>query len=238
MTEPKSPFTARTGARLPPLEEVSRGAVHPLPLGGHRQDKEGEAYVLQRNDGKRIIPMLLFEDGTFLVEPTNAELAKKLGLTTEAKKTYYDLIIIGGGPAGLTAAILRLREGADVLLIERSSLGDRPASRLGWITSRVSRRHHRTGILERVVKQARRFNVEILQACGCGKTEMKRAITKSTRLMESIITRRQYWFATGASYRRWRSPARRISSARECISVRRVMDHSTRGQRRSSLWAE
>src|SRR6266508_2254699 len=87
------------------------------------QDKDGEMYVLQRSEGKRLIPLVLFEDNSFLVEPTNAELARKLGLKTEAKKTYYDLIIIGGGPAGLTAAIYASREGADVLLIERSGLG-------------------------------------------------------------------------------------------------------------------
>ena len=83
------------------------------------QDKTAEEYVLKRNDGKRIIPTIVFEDDTFLVEPTNAELARKLGLKTEASKTYYDLIIIGGGPAGLTAAIYASREGANVLLIER-----------------------------------------------------------------------------------------------------------------------
>ena len=62
------------------------------------QDKEGEAYVLQKNDGKRIIPTIVFEDDSFLVEPSNAELAGKLGLVTEAKKTYYDLSIIGQLP--------------------------------------------------------------------------------------------------------------------------------------------
>src|ERR1051326_5415390 len=51
------------------------------------QNKDGEIFVLEKNQGKRIIPTLVFEDGSFLVEPTNAELAKKLGLTTEAKKT-------------------------------------------------------------------------------------------------------------------------------------------------------
>src|SRR5919106_1352894 len=87
------------------------------------QDLAGEAYVLEKNDGKRIIPTIVFEDGSFLVEPTNAELAKKLGLKTEAKQVYYDLIIIGGGPAGLTTLIYNASEGADVLLIERSGLG-------------------------------------------------------------------------------------------------------------------
>ena len=95
------------------------------------QDKDGEMYVLQRNEGKRIIPLVFFEDDSFLVEPTNAELARKLGLKTEAKKTYYDLIIIGGGPAGLTAAIYAAREGADVLLIERSGLGGQASITVG-----------------------------------------------------------------------------------------------------------
>ena len=82
------------------------------------QDKVGEAFVLQKNNGKRTIPMILFEDGSFLVEPSNAELAKKLGLKTEAKKIYYDLIIIGGRPAGLTAAIYAAREGAETVACE------------------------------------------------------------------------------------------------------------------------
>jgi thioredoxin reductase (NADPH) len=49
-------------------------------------DKHGENYVLQRNSGKRIIPLVLFEEDTFLVEPTNPELARKLGLKTEARR--------------------------------------------------------------------------------------------------------------------------------------------------------
>src|ERR671923_1740263 len=95
------------------------------------QDMAGEMYVLEKNNGKRIIPMIVFEDESFLVEPTNAELAKRLGLKTEAKKTYYDLIIIGGGPAGLTAAIYASREGADTLLIERSGLGGQAGKPVG-----------------------------------------------------------------------------------------------------------
>jgi hypothetical protein len=50
------------------------------------QNKDGEFFVLEKNQGKRIIPTIVFEDGSFLVEPTNAELAKKLGLTTEASR--------------------------------------------------------------------------------------------------------------------------------------------------------
>src|SRR5689334_9423374 len=129
------------------------------------QDKAGEAYVLQKNGGKRIIPTIVFEDGSFLVEPSNAELARKLGLTTDAKKTYYDLIIIGGGPAGLTAAIYASREGTDSLLIERSGLGGQAGITVGLdnfpgFPEGIGGQE----FAERVTRQARRFGVEILQA--------------------------------------------------------------------------
>ncbi len=87
------------------------------------QDREAEATVLRLNEGKRIIPTIVFEDGSFLVEPSNAELARKLGLKTEARKSFYDLIIVGGGPTGLWAGIFAAREGVETLVIERSGVG-------------------------------------------------------------------------------------------------------------------
>ncbi len=66
-------------------------------------DIDGDAaaaeLVREKNDGKQIIPTITFPDGSFLVEPSNNELAQKLGLTLKAKRSFYDLIIVGGGPA-------------------------------------------------------------------------------------------------------------------------------------------
>ena len=87
------------------------------------QDPTGADEVRAKNDGKQIIPTITFEDGSFLVEPTNDELARKLNLTLKAERSYYDLIIVGGGPAGLTAAIYAAREGIDSLVLEKSALG-------------------------------------------------------------------------------------------------------------------
>jgi thioredoxin reductase (NADPH) len=167
------------------------------------QDPAGEAYVLEKNHGKRIIPMIVFGDGSFLVEPANAELAKKLGLKTEARKTYYDLIIIGGGPAGLTASIYAAREGMDVLLIERSGLGGQAGVTVGLdnfpgFPEGIGGQE----FAERVTQQARRFGVEILQAVDVtrlGREEGYHEVyTSDGRHYHS----KAVLIATGASYRR------------------------------------
>jgi thioredoxin reductase (NADPH) len=129
------------------------------------QDPEGEKYVLQKNNGKRIIPTIEFPDGSILVEPTNAELAAKLGLKTKAQRSHYDLMIVGGGPAGLTAALYAAREGIDTLVIERAAMGGQVAT-----TERLDNvpgfDEGIQGALlgEKLRRQAERFGVELLQA--------------------------------------------------------------------------
>src|SRR5258708_2181408 len=87
------------------------------------ENAEGRGFVEAKNNGKRIIPTIVFEDGSFLVEPTNAELASKLGLQAKPKLPVYDLVIIGGGPCGLTAAIFTPPRGSDTRGLERRRHG-------------------------------------------------------------------------------------------------------------------
>ena len=87
------------------------------------QDEAGRQYVQNANDGKQIIPTIVFEDGSILVEPSNAELASKLGINPQASQPFYNLIVIGGGSAGLTAAMYAARERIETLIIERSGVG-------------------------------------------------------------------------------------------------------------------
>ncbi len=167
------------------------------------QAPETEQYIVQLNHGKRIIPTIVFPDGSILVEPTNAELARKLGLNTETKSSFYDLIIIGGGPAGLTAAIYAAREGVETLLIERSGLGGQAAIS-GGIDNFPGFPEGISGqeFAEQIVQQAKRFGVEILQAqeavgiqheasCFCVKDESGKHLHANAFLV-----------STGATYRR------------------------------------
>src|SRR4051794_1813025 len=86
-------------------------------------DEAGMKAVEEANGGKHVIPVIVFDDGSKLIGPSNADLAAKLGLQTHAKERFYDLIIVGSGPAGLTAALYTAREGIDTLVIERGGVG-------------------------------------------------------------------------------------------------------------------
>ncbi len=129
------------------------------------EDMEGQAFVQKVQNGGLTIPTLVFEDGSILIEPSNADLAAKLGLETKAKCEFYDLIIVGGGPTALTSAIYVARDGYDVLVIERSGLGGQAG-----ITERLDNYpgfpEGVTGaeFAERIIEQAKRYGVELLSA--------------------------------------------------------------------------
>jgi thioredoxin reductase (NADPH) len=129
------------------------------------KDTKEQAYIRELQQGGLTIPTIVFEDGSVLIEPSNAELATKLGLKTQAKCEFYDLVIVGGGPTALTAAIYAARDGYDVLVIERSGLGGQAG-----ITERLDNYpgfpEGVTGaeFAERIIEQAKRYGVELLSA--------------------------------------------------------------------------
>ena len=128
-------------------------------------DEEARSYVQRVNDGKQIIPTIVFGDGSVLAEPTNAELAAKLGISPKAERETYDLIVVGGGPCGLTAAIYAAREGIETLIVERSGVGGQAG-----VTERIENYpgfpKGITGgqLADQMRAQAEGFGVEILAA--------------------------------------------------------------------------
>lgn len=128
-------------------------------------DPSGRAVVQEHNDGRDIIPTIVFDDGRVLVEPSNAELAAALGLQRQARGSFYDLIVVGSGPAGLTAALYAAREGLEVLVVERAGVGGQAG-----VTERLDNfpgfPEGVTGadFADRLRAQAERFGVEILSA--------------------------------------------------------------------------
>ena len=109
------------------------------------------------------LPIVLFPDGTKLLESAPAEVAQKVGLRTRAQTSFYDLAIIGGGPAGLAAAVYGASEGLHTMIVEREAPGgqagmsSRIENYLGFPAGLSG-----ADLARRAVVQARRFGVEIL----------------------------------------------------------------------------
>lgn len=166
-------------------------------------DAAGRRFVEQLQGGGRTIPTIVFPDGSHLLEPSNAELAERLGLRLRASRTIYDLLILGGGPAGLSAAIYAAREGLDALILERSALGGQAG-----VTERIDNYPGfpdgigGAELADRLVAHARRYGVEMVSAA-----DVVRVVREPDCVMASTAAGDMYGadaaiVATGSRYRR------------------------------------
>lgn len=167
------------------------------------QDEKAMAFVEGANNGMRMIPTIVFPDGSMLSEPSNAQLADKLGMKTKATLEYYDAIIVGGGPTGLTAAIYLAREGLDVLVIEKAGLG----GQVGTTQLLDNFPGFHEGIsgsefADRLVLQARRFGVEIMQAQEVAALRQNEDYWEVDTMDGQCYSTKAVLLATGARYRR------------------------------------
>lgn len=181
-------------------------------LSEHRQpyewididdDAAGREVVEKLQGGGRTIPTILFGDGSHLLEPTDEDLARKLGLKLEASRSFYDLAIVGGGPAGLAAAIYAAREGIDCTVIDRSALGGQAG-----VTERIDNYPGfpdgigGAELAERFVTQARRYGVELLSAVGVESIAGEGRDLVVALTGGQVVCAHAVLVATGSTYRR------------------------------------
>lgn len=153
------------------------------------------------------LPIVLFPDGTKLLESVPADVAQKVGLRTRAQTNFYDLAIVGGGPAGLAAAVYGASEGLHTVMIEQEAPGgqagmsSRIENYLGFPTGLSG-----GDLARRAVVQAQRFGVEILspqEACGVRIEGPYRIIKLADG---SEISCHALMIATGVQWRRLEAP--------------------------------
>ena len=153
------------------------------------------------------LPVVLFPDGTKLLEGAATEVAQKVGLQTRAQTSFYDLAIVGGGPAGLAAAVYGASEGLHTVMIEREAPGGQ-AGMSSRIENYLGFPNGLSGgdLARRAVVQARRFGVEILspqEAVGI-RTEGSYRIIKLADGTE--ISCHALMIASGVQWRRLEAP--------------------------------
>jgi thioredoxin reductase (NADPH) len=153
------------------------------------------------------LPVVLFPDGTKLLEGIPSQVAQKVGLRTRAQTSFYDLAIVGGGPAGLAAAVYGASEGLHTVMIEREAPGgqagmsSRIENYLGFPTGLSG-----GDLARRAVVQAQRFGVEILapQEAVSIRTEGPYRFLKLADGNE--ISCHALMIATGVQWRRLEAP--------------------------------
>lgn len=141
-----------------------------LDIEASEQDAEVRHLVESLGEEeRRHLPLVIFADGARLAEPALSDVAERVGLKTHAAEEFYDLAIVGGGPAGLAAAVYGASEGLRTVMIEREAPGGQ-AGMSSRIENYLGFPSGLSGgdLARRAVVQAKRFGVEILSAEATG----------------------------------------------------------------------
>ena len=181
-------------------------------LAGHRVhyenidiDEHPEAIdrLKQLQNGGQIIPTVVYPDGSHEVNPTDEMLAARIGLSLQAERAAYDLVIVGGGPAGLAAGIYAAREGIDAIVVDASALGGQAA-----MSDRIDNYPgfpegiSGAELADRFIAQARRYGIELLSAVSVDSIRHDEGDLVTCLGTGQELTSHAVIVATGSTYRR------------------------------------
>src|SRR6195256_831741 len=171
------------------------------------EEPEGQRLLAAAGVDGTSIPLVVTADGDYMVEPSMSDLAAKVGLSTTPTTDFYDVVIVGGGPAGLGAAVYAASEGLRTVLVERQATGGQ-AGQSARIENYLGFPDGVSGaqLTDRARRQARKFGAETLSAREViglqarGSARIVRFGDETELAAHAII------LATGVSYRTLEAP--------------------------------
>lgn len=183
-------------------------ARNQVPYRWYSSDEpEGRRLLAAAGEDGMRLPVVITPDGTPLVEPEAVDLAARVGLATTPTADFYDLVVIGGGPAGLGAAVYGASEGLRTVLVERSATGGQ-AGQSSRIENYLGFPDGVSGaqLTDRARRQASKFGAEILTAREVSALEVNGA-ARIVRFSDgSAVAAHSVILATGVSYRQLAAP--------------------------------
>jgi thioredoxin reductase (NADPH) len=167
------------------------------------EEPEGQRLLDAAGVDATSVPLVVTSDGDSLVDPGIGELAARVGLSTTPATDFYDIVIVGGGPAGLGAAVYAASEGLRTVLVERRATGGQ-AGQSARIENYLGFPDGVTGtqLTDRARRQAHKFGAEILTARDVVRLDV-RASSRAVRFADGgEVLAHAVLLATGISYRR------------------------------------
>ncbi|HVX42698.1 MAG TPA: FAD-dependent oxidoreductase [Mycobacteriales bacterium] len=182
-------------------------ARNQLPYRWYLDEEPEGAALLAAAGPDATVPLVVTEDGTSLSAPSDAELAAAVGLMTTAAEDFYDLIVVGAGPAGLGAAVYGASEGLRTVLVERQATGGQ-AGQSSRIENYLGFPDGVSGgqLTDRARRQASRFGAELLLTTEVTSIE-SRGAARVVRFADGReLSAHSIILATGVSYRQLDAP--------------------------------
>ena len=171
------------------------------------EDEDGQKLLAAAGVDDRRLPMVITSGGEVFIEPTDAELASEVGLDTEPAEAFYDLVVIGGGPAGLGSAVYGASEGLRTILVERTAVGGQ-AGQSSRIENYLGFPDGVSGaqLTERARRQAIKFGAEVVTTREVTAIEVNGS-ARTVRFADGgRLDAHAIILATGVTYRQLAAP--------------------------------